>query len=162
MTTLNLNKLAALQYRKFVETDNIPSEIEIFLQNIEQELPSDYTKFLTAMPNTGIFEEMVACRGLTNAPCADDGIYPITMLYGFCSKPLYDLVTVQAEKLSDMPPGLFLIGNDDGGNYFCLDLGERNYGRVYFLFSEEPPETGKYLLADDFSGFIEQLFLVED
>ena len=121
-------------------------------------LPLDYIEFLEAYPNTGIFDEEVACKGIESSECAPDGIYPITMLFATCDKESYDLIGLNNMD-SDLPAYLLLIGDDVGGNYFCMDLREKEIGNIYFLDHEIPMESGLVLLASSFSDFVDRLLI---
>lgn len=55
-------------------------------------------------------------------------------------------------------PGVLPIGEDDGGNLICLDVGAGDPGAVYFWEHEILPEDAAYTrLADDVDALIEAL-----
>lgn len=149
-------KLKSLGYRMFLpdeQHDNVlPRDLET---KIGYALPVDYMQFLRDFPNTGIFDDMIICRGIQAAPCADDYVYPITFLFAVCARVTNDLLGLRGLQ-DEIPLHLLVIGVDDGGNYFCLDLRRESFGRIYFLFHEEGTD-GLYLLANDFSSFIDSL-----
>jgi len=148
------DKLNDIGYRPLVGTDQQDSSI---LENLPEiicyPLPADYLQFLSEFPITGNFDADIVCLGVESAPSAPDNIYPITLLYAGCSNSRNDLLKLRNMQC-EIPLYLLIIGNDDGGNYFCLDLRAVSHGRVYFLFHEEEVETGLYLLANDFTSFI--------
>jgi hypothetical protein len=150
-------KLNEVAYRRFLRTDDFDSKALANLPaQIGYPLPDDYLQFLIAFPNTGIFDADIVCTGIEFAPCASDGIYPITLLYASCSKSSNDLLAFRKNQW-ELPSHFLVIGDDIGGNYFCLDLRPESLGKVYFLFHEEKIETGLYLLANDFTSFISSL-----
>lgn len=152
-------RLSELQYAKFLDSDmHTPGDVEQALRELGRAVPGDYADFLRQHPDAGIFEQQVACIGSTPAPCAPERVYPITLLYGLCSNALYDLLQVRANQY-EIPLDYLLIGEDVGGNQFALSLGEATFGKVYFLYAEEPIEQGQgmYLLADDFLSFVASL-----
>lgn len=63
--------------------------------------------------------------------------------------------------LGRMPPGLFPIACEDGGNIICLSLGGAGIGSVYYWDHEEetsPPGYGNvYKISDSFGQFLDDL-----
>lgn len=153
----NFYSLSKLNYKKLVASDDYScSDMEIAFASLRSELPQDYFKFLCECPNTGIFESEVACVGALPAPCAPDNIYPISVLYARCSDAVYDLMQVRLNQY-EMPMSDLIIGCDDAGNNFTVDLSSHNFGKVYFFFSEEGYEEGRYLVAESFTLFVDSL-----
>ncbi|WP_112076644.1 SMI1/KNR4 family protein [Herbaspirillum rubrisubalbicans] len=150
-------KLKDIAYRPFKEVNDSDSKTLTKLSEVVgYPVPSDYLEFLKEFPNTGIFDADIVCSGIECAPCAADGLYPISLLYASCSDARYDLLNFR--KVSwELPAHFLVIGDDIGGNYFCLDLRMESLGKVYFLFHEEGVEAGLYFLANDFSSFINSL-----
>lgn len=155
----NFNSLSKLEFTKLVAADHYScADIQAALGPLKSELPLDYLQFLCEYPNTGIFETEVACAGALPAPCAPDNIYPITLLYARCSDAVHDLMQLRSNQY-DLPLSDVLIGVDDGGNDFVLDLSSQHFGQIYFIFSEEGYERGRYLVAESFSDFVDRLVL---
>jgi SMI1/KNR4 family protein SUKH-1 len=149
------DKLQELKYVQFVETDRYDSKQSAnFADDLGHPVPDDYLEFLTSYPGTGCFDVSVVGYGLEHAPCASEGWYPLTLFYAACSDKRYDLLNFRQNHLDDFPPHLLVIGDDVGGNFFCLDLRKETLGRVYFRFHDEEIENGLYLLADSFTAFI--------
>lgn len=150
-------KLIKAGYRPLINTDDFDSiTLKTLPETIGYSVPDDYLQFVIDFPNTGIFDDDVLCSGIDPAPCAPDRLYPITLLYASCSTDYCDLLKLR-DIQCEIPQHFLIIGNDDSGNYFCLDLREESLGNVYFLFHEEEIETGLYLLANDFTSFIGSL-----
>lgn len=147
-------KLKEVGYKPFVAADNFaPDTLAKLPDIIGYPVPDDYLQFLIEFPNTGIFDADIFCSGIESAPCAPDSLYPIALLYASCSDKRYGLLEFRKDPW-ELPFHFLVIGDDIGGNYFCLDLRAESLGKVYFLFHEEEIETGMYLLADDFTSFI--------
>jgi hypothetical protein len=123
---------------------------------IKYTVPKSYLQFLRSYPQTGVFEVGVLCKGIESAPCAPSGLYPISVLYATCVNLPYDLLQLNSIKC-EMPDYLLVIGEDDGGNYFCIDLRQDKNGAVYFLDHELDIDEGLYLLSTDFESFIANL-----
>lgn len=116
-------------------------------------LPADYLSFLSDFPRTGIFDVEIACLGLDAAPCAPDRLYPVTLLYGQSSEKSNDLLSIR-EIDWELPAHYLVIGDDIGGNLFCLDMRPSSLGEIFFHFDEEPVASGMYRIAKNFTDFI--------
>lgn len=74
---------------------------------------------------------------------------------------LYDYLETYAGRL---PPNLFPVAHDPGGNVICISVDGEDSGQVYFWDHEEEAEDGEtptfenvYLIADDFDAFLDGL-----
>ena len=123
---------------------------------IKYTVPKSYLEFLRSYPQTGVFEVGVLSKGIECAPCAPSGLYPVSILYAICVNLPYDLLRLNSIE-SEMPDYLLTIGEDAGGNYFCIDLRQDKNGAVYFLDNELGMDEGLYLLSTDFESFIASL-----
>lgn len=60
-----------------------------------------------------------------------------------------------------LPLGLVVFAIDDGGNFFCVSVREKDYGKVYYFnndhFDATKPEAALTLLEDGFADFIAHL-----
>jgi hypothetical protein len=117
-------------------------------------VPVDYLEFLEAFPETGILDTDVACEGIEGSTWAEDRLYSVAVIFAHCSHPSNDLLGVRSVQY-ELPHHYVLIGEDEGGNSFCLDLRPEHFGRVVFLFHEEDP--GESLVAQSFTDFIRRL-----
>lgn len=152
--SLTSKKLTGLGYGNLIASDNFQkNQIHTSLENMGVILPEDYCQFLLSFPNTGIFDSDILCSGISSAPCAPDSLYPITLLYSSCSNKEKDLFEIRRSQ-NEIPLNFLIIGNDDAGNYFCLDLRKDTLGNIYFCFSEEEIDKGFYIIANDFTSFI--------
>jgi len=151
------DKLKGLGYEAFLGGGNYDANtLNRLPELIGSPLPEDYLQFLAQFPNTGIFEANIVCAGVECAPCAADGLYPITHLYASSTRPSSDLLGLRKMQ-EEGTRYLLFIGVDVFGNYFCLDLRRESFGKIYFWFHEERLDKGLYLLADDFTSFINSL-----
>lgn len=62
-----------------------------------------------------------------------------------------------------VPPSLFPIADDPGGNYILLCVSDDDYGHVYFADHELEDSETRYMvmspLADSFTEFIDKLYI---
>lgn len=145
------HKLNELGYKPFGDASEHDTETWAKLPElVGRDIPSDYLQFLKDFPGTGIFGTDIVCKGQESAPCATDKLYSISLLYASSSRPAHDVLKLHLMS-SEIPNHLLVIGDNDGGDYFCLDLERASFGRVYYFFQEE---RGLYLLARNFSEFI--------
>lgn len=160
MTTL-FSKLHELAYRPYIATDSHkPAAFADLSAVAGYTIPQVYMDFLREFPNTGVFavEGDVFIQGKEKLSGRHNGCYAIDMLYAACSDKQYDLVTITGRPVydGDTPKYAMLIGQDLGGNAFCLDLRPDTFGKVYFWDhdSSNSEKQGLYLLADDFASFV--------
>lgn len=158
------DKFLNLGYRKFIEDDKPSGDISKKLTAIVGgNIPSDYLQFLTDFPCTGTFDADVNCLGLEPSPWAPDGLYSTLLFFAACSKKSEDLIFMRENPLGSWDfdfSSMLVIADSSGGNYFCLSLKPETYGKVYFWdHDHSETETGLYLLANDFTSFVERLQL---
>lgn len=155
--------LQSLMYRPYVVSDNHDPVILVDLSTVVgYPVPEEYVEFLREFPNTGVFavEGDVFIQGKEKLSGRHNGCYAIDMLYGACSDKQYDLIEIASrpDYDGDTPRYVLQIGQDLGGNAFCLDLRPDAFGRVYFWDHEHnADETGLYLVANDFVSFLSGL-----
>lgn len=162
MTTVS-QKLAALMYQPYIATDrHDPAVFANLSQVAGYPIPQAYMDFLHEFPNTGVFAvEGDACiLGKEKLSGRHDGVYAIDMLFAACTNKRYDLIKIAGRPVydGDTPRYVLHIGQDLGGNVFCLDLRPESFGKVYFWDHEHSShETGLHLVADDFESFVNGL-----
>lgn len=151
-------KLKEIGYKSFIAADHYPSEtLKNLSELIGRRVPDDYLRFLVEFPNTGTIGDEIVCEGITASPWAPNGFYSIALLYASCSNSLYDLVINHRNPADawDFGGNFLVIGDDVGGNLFCLDLKEESFGKIYFWDHEHlAAESGLYLVANDFTSFV--------
>ncbi|MFC0677968.1 SMI1/KNR4 family protein [Lysobacter korlensis] len=162
MMTLS-QKLAALMYRPYIDTDrHDPAVFANLPQIVGYPIPEEYMDFLRDFPSTGMFdvEGDVIVKGVEQLPGNHDGRYAVSMLFAACSDERYDLMEIARRPLygGDTPRYVLQIGDNEFGNAFCLDLRRESFGKVYYWDHESgADETGLYLVADDFTSFVRGL-----
>lgn len=162
--SFDAEKLEKLDYRPFVSTDDY-DEVKLITQirDLNLSLPDDYLQFLSRFPCTGFFfsENPVVCLGENPSAVAPGGRYLVSSLFAKCSNPQFDLIEFYLDDsyMDDLMPKHFLIiGDSDGGNYFCMDLRDESAGTIYFYDHEHSDnEDGLTIVARSFSSFIERL-----
>jgi hypothetical protein len=154
-------KFENLGYRKFVKNYESSGDISKKLAEIaEYSIPQDYLQFLNDFPCTGTFDIDVYCLGLESSPWAPDALYPTLLFFASCSQKSEDLIFMRENPLEawDFDSSMLVIADSSGGNYFCMSLKKETFGKVYFWdHDHSETETGLYLLANNFTSFIEQL-----
>ena len=154
-------KLKEIGYKPFVSTDQYEStSLAKLSEIIGHQVPEDYLQFLAEFPNTGVISTDIVCSGIASSPWAPSGSYAISILYASCSNTSYDLINRRRNPYDawDFGEEFLVIGDDVGGNLFCLDLKKESFGKIYFWDHEHmETETGFYLVANDFTSFISSL-----
>jgi cell wall assembly regulator SMI1 len=125
-------------------------------------LPEDYRKFLETYNGGFISPDKLEIN-------SKQGKTTVDILYGLMdSSSNYDhldLVKNYNNKKHQIPAGIVAIGNDPGGNYFCIALTDDKYGQVYFYDHEESNKDSQgnltwdnlYLVANTFTSFLDKL-----
>lgn len=157
--------LRALNYYSYISTDNHDPSIFASLPGIVgHALPSSYLKFLTEFPNTGMFEldNGAYVKGIEKLSGNHDSLYGLGMLFAGCSDKRYDLLQRAAKRpyYEGAFPGYMLeIGDNSGGDAFCLDLRPEKLGTVYYWDHENSSneKKGLYLITHDFESFVNGL-----
>lgn len=161
---LNIEKLGTLKYAPFIETDS--HDAGALLESVGAAglaLPEDYLQFLASFPNSGYFfsDRPVICLGDNPSPTAPSGHYLVSVLYAKCSNHQYDLMAFRQDNAYDddlIPSEFLVIGDSDGGNYFCMDLREGTFGNICFYDHEHSSnETGILKIAENFTAFVDKL-----
>ena len=158
-----LEKLHDLTYRPYVATDSHDPAVFANLSTVAgYPIPQEYMDFLREFPNTGVFavEGDVFIQGKEKLSGRHNGCYAIDMLFAACTDKQYDLIEItgRPDYDGDTPRYALQIGQDLGGNAFCLDLRPDSFGKVYFWDHERSAdETGLYLVAHDFVSFVNGL-----
>ena len=156
-------KLHELSYLSFIPYDNHEPWLFASLSSVAgYPIPQEYMDFLHEFPNTGVFavEGDVSIMGKEKLSAKHDGFYAIDMLFAACSDRRYDLIEIASRPAydGDTPRYVLRIGQDLGGNAFCLDLRPETFGSVYFWDHEHgADESGLHLLANDFVSFVHGL-----
>lgn len=160
---ISFENLHSLAYRPYMDTDSHDPVVFAALPKVAgYPIPQDYLAFLHEFPNTGIFaaEGNVSVVGKEKLSGRHDGSYSIDMLYAACTDKRYDLIEITSRPVydGDTPRYVLQIGDNVGGNVFCLDLRPESFGKVYFWDHEHSEgETGLHLVADDFTSFVNGL-----
>jgi cell wall assembly regulator SMI1 len=60
-----------------------------------------------------------------------------------------------------LPKSILPIAKDGHGNLLCISLADADMGTIYFMDHEVPEnnEENLFVVADDFSSFLENLFM---
>jgi hypothetical protein len=162
MTTLS-QKLATLLYQPYIATDRHDPAVFANLSKVAgYPIPQEYMDFLREFPNTGMFEVEgnVVVKGVERLSGNHDGWYAISMLFAGCTDKRYDLIEIAGRPAydGDTPRHVLLIGDNEFGNTFCLDLRPESFGKVYYWDHEHgADETGLHLVAEDFVSFVNGL-----
>ncbi|OJV94841.1 MAG: hypothetical protein BGO39_34035 [Chloroflexi bacterium 54-19] len=131
------------------------SDVREFESLIKSRLPEDYRAFLLAHnggePDPEVF--------FINESQGDD---ILAKFYGLYKEPKYSSLAWCFETYRGrMPSNIIPIGTDPGGNQVCLSIGGSDYGAIYFWdhegIGETPPYENLYLLAPNFSAFLDGL-----
>jgi hypothetical protein len=149
---------------QITETSRPLKEIDIrrFEQNHGRPIPAAYREFLLRHnggdPDPCHFKIRNAPKGIpkTGAVKAFLGID--------VSEPTLALDYTLSRFRDRVPPDLFPIARDPGGNLICIATQGAGSGKVYFWDHEFEAEEGQpptrknlYLIADSFEGFMEEL-----
>ena len=152
-------KLLALTYRALRQEDhNGHDTIREIEAVIGENLPEDYTEFLSAFPSTGACYELVSVRGIETFDFADDGCYPWNILYAYSGESSYNILDIHEES-SHRWIGYLAIGEDIFGNKFFMNLSKNDFGSI--LFSEMTSEMYSefYKISNSFYDFIDRTFV---
>jgi len=69
-------------------------------------------------------------------------------------------IEIVMETIQDiLPKDFFPFGDDMGGNDFCIDLSEENYGKVYLIIWEDDDPV---FLTNSFEEFLEGLTEIKE
>ncbi|WP_420998319.1 SMI1/KNR4 family protein [Cupriavidus sp. 30B13] len=156
-------KLRDLAYRPYASADqHDPAVFAGLSAVVGYPVPQEYMDFLREFPDTGVFavEGDVIIHSKEKLSGKHDGIYAIDMLFAASMDKRYDLMEIASRPVydGDTPRYVLQIGQDLGGNAFCLDLRPETFGKVYFWDHEHSArETGLHLVADDFFSFLNGL-----
>lgn len=147
--------LSSMGYVALYPDDKIPSWRPADLPAlVGYPVPHDYLAFLECFPQTGMVSTDVVVEGINPSTWAPDRLYALAVLYAYCAKPSHDLLGVRRVQY-ELEPHYIVIGDDDGGNQFCMDLRLETAGQVSFLFQEE--DQGCALVATSFTDFVRRL-----
>ena len=148
---------------KFLGKNNLINEqdIKYFENRFNVNLPIAYRNFLLQFnggdPEPHLFAENIEL-----------GYLVVNELYGIKAQEKYNDLEHKLEIYDGRVSNNFIaIGGDPGGNQFCIGISGDFTGKIFFWDHEEEvdeddfvdnvlPEN-MYLLADDFSIFIDQL-----
>ena len=134
--------------------------IDDFEREMAVTLPSSYRTFLLRY-NAGRFHEYIVFP-IQNS--YSDSHVMLGWFYGIQVDNIYDLTWNKHMFLERMPPELWPIGCDPGGDQICISLHGANYGALYFWDhefeageDEEVSYDNVYFVADSFDKFIDSL-----
>ncbi|MDA8327587.1 MAG: SMI1/KNR4 family protein [Betaproteobacteria bacterium] len=158
-----VSKLKALGYRPLKDGAGKSSSHLEFSDQIGFPLPDDYRAFLSAFPETGVFDRQVAFSGSERSPWAADGREVLEVLYARCPDPSNDLFMLRTQYADQIPAHFLPIGQVTGANLLCLDLRNESLGQVYVWDHEHMDDArgGFYLVANGFSAFVDLLRALE-
>ena len=157
--------LLKLNYRPYIRADSHdPSIFAALPKIIGYALPTSYLDFLTAFPNTGMFEleNGAYIKGLEKLSGNHNYLYGLDMLFAGCSDKDYDLVERAAKRPyydGAFPDYVLEIRDNSGGDAFCMDLRPSTLGAIYYWDHENSSNErhGLYLVARDFESFVNEL-----
>jgi len=157
--------LEKLEYSPFIPEDEQDSRLRQELPAlVGHQIPPGFLDFIRMFPNTGMFDAgTVVVEGIERFTGNDDGTYLVNMLFASCADERYDLLEIARRPPYECSPPRYLlqIGDDGGGNSFCLDLRPETFGRVLYWDQEVCSEkSGMHLVSRDFASFVEALRLV--
>ncbi len=143
-------------------------DINLLENNFDIKLPEDYKNFL--LTHNGGYPEK-DCYSFIDVENASNlkrflAFYDIKVDFHV---QIYDDLVKEYLKLKDrIPQECIPIARDSGGNYVCLGIKGSEYGKVYFWDHEEEADEGEhptfanmYLLANNFTDFINGLYSVD-
>jgi hypothetical protein len=132
------------------------ADVAAFEARIGCVLPSDYRAFLLVY-NGGVPEHHI----IRNPGIGDMGVQ---LFFGIRKDENFDIIAENQTMRGRWPSRLLSIAIGDCGDRFCLSLGPRDAGRIYFWFheeeaeeDEEPTELNLYPLANSFAEFWERI-----
>ena len=131
-----------------------PEAVKAFEAEIGYDLPAPYRAFLL-LHNGG--------RPEPDAVLVNGEESTLRTLYGLRGDEPDDLRTNAEAYRGEVPPGLLPIGEDDCGNLFCLAVGGRDRGAVFF-WDHERDDAARALarVADTFDAFLAGLHESDD
>jgi hypothetical protein len=122
---------------------------------LQADLPDDYRQFLLRF-NAGQWSHVVKGR-YRDSHSAGDGV-GITANQGIISDDRFmaDDIVHWTEVYSGRIPETFVTIMDAGGDPVCMDLGEEDYGKIYYWdrSHEGTPRKRARLLGESFSDFL--------
>ncbi len=154
-----MKDITILRYGKRELTNRDIIELE---SKINVKLPSDYKRFLL-LHNGGHPKQN--CY-----PCIDDNMEgsDIDSFLAFYEGSINSLITDINIYEDRIPKGFIPIACDSGGNLVCLGIGDDKYGMIYFWeheeeveYGEEPTLDNMYLIANNFTDFINSLYVFD-
>lgn len=124
--------------------------------SLEADLPDDYRDFLLHF-NAGDWVHYVVTRVLHPSRFVDCVL--LTSTYGIVSDDRFTSSDILStlEVFTDRIPSTFLPIMSAGGDPVCMDLGEENYGKVYYwdrTWEGMPDKNIEYLIAENFTEFL--------
>ncbi|WP_158253747.1 SMI1/KNR4 family protein [Chromobacterium alticapitis] len=158
-----ISSLTALGYRPLKGALDKPLNCIELDDQIKSALPDDYCAFLSAFPETGVFDKQIVFSALEKSPWAADGKEVLEVLYASCSDKNNDLLTLRTQYAEQLPAHFFVIGQVTGANLVCIDLRNESRGKVYVWDHEHIDDAhgGLYWVANDFSAFVDLLHVSE-
>ncbi|RZK10710.1 MAG: SMI1/KNR4 family protein [Flavobacterium sp.] len=150
------------------------SEFEVtrFEKVIGFKLPNDYRNFLLNYRG-GFLGEALIYDFIENG---ENTIGGIESIYGFCENKdnsLYKYYKDYCDDYKRMMLGMIPIGDDGSGNYICLLLAKKDFGKIYFWDHEwevdfnDPEESQEafrncHWIADSFTEFTKSIRIYEE
>ncbi|RYZ87165.1 MAG: SMI1/KNR4 family protein [Proteobacteria bacterium] len=167
-------KLPNILDKLLPEPQDIVSDFEIsrFEKLIGNKLPADYRYYIKNFRG-GFLDGYIGYPMIENERSTSGGI---DSFFGLNSDDRYSLIryyTMYCIEQKRMMPGMIPIGQDGGGNYVCLLLSKKDYGKIYFWDHElevdfdDPGESEEafrnlYWIADSFTEFANSLSATEE
>lgn len=146
-----IENLKALQYHPYQSIEGHLADPSAQLgATMARAVPGDYLSFLREFPSTGMFD-IDGTVGI--------GAFALDMLFASCTDKRYDLVEIASRPLydGDMPRDFLLIGDNNFGNAFGLDLRAGTLGQVFYW---DHDDGALHLVAPNFSEFLANLRII--
>lgn len=142
----------------FLETS--PAIDRAYIAQIEKELaitfPSDFV--LHYLQYNGGYPEADTYKWANNESTTINAFYSFKYEGFDRIESVYENLVLTENHL---PLGIVPFATDDGGNFFCISVRNKDYGKVYYFnndhFNVANPETALTLLEETFARFIENL-----
>lgn len=149
-----------MYYFKSLERPISNSELSEIEKKINVILPEDYKEFLLEV-NVGIPKEQYLSFFIDDL---NEEVILGTML-GISENKNFSLTDWNSEYQIELPYDSFVFGTEYGGGLFVMIVSGEDRGIYFwdhtFIFDQSSVDSNVYFLADDFTNFIEKLYISE-
>ena len=144
-------KLQEIVAADLIDDDSTLTAAE--LAQFEQEkgirIPDEYKNFLTEQCAFYVTDDYGFPMQETSDITSDDGCEKLDLFYN------REFITGSDSFRAQWGSSVLPIGENMGGDYVCIGIDAKHFGRIYFLYHEdEEREDGLYLIADSFEAFL--------